>query len=84
VKRLLEHKFINLMSTPYHPPFTFTSRQVSLVAEICERIGRWGGRILPLYPQLRKANRIQSIQTDQVSDQVSVQVAPDYLKSTSP
>ena len=36
------------MSTPYHPPFTLTPRQVTLVAEICERIGRWGGQDLPL------------------------------------
>lgn len=58
------------MTTPYHPPFTITPRQLTLVGEICERIGRWGGRDLPLSPQLRKANRIQSIQSDQVSDQV--------------
>lgn len=50
------------MPAPHHPPFTLTPRQVTLVAEICERIGRWGGRGLPLSPQLRKANRIQSIQ----------------------
>jgi hypothetical protein len=52
------------MSTPYHPPFTLTPRQVTLVAEICERIGRWGGQDLSLSPQLRKANRSQSIKTD--------------------
>ncbi len=50
------------MPTPYQPPFTITPRQLTLVAEICERIGRWGGRDLSLSPQLRKANRIQSIQ----------------------
>jgi Fic family protein len=50
------------MPTPYHPPFTITPRQLTLVGEICERIGRWGGREFPLSPQLRKANRIQSIQ----------------------
>ena len=50
------------MPIPYHPPFTLTPRQVTFVAEIYERIGRWGGRDLPLSPQLRKANRIQSIQ----------------------
>ena len=50
------------MPAPYHPPFTITPRQLTLVGEICERIGRWGGRELPLSPQLRKANRIQSIQ----------------------
>ncbi len=50
------------MPTPYHPPFTITPRQLTLVGEICERIGRWGGGDLSLSPQLRKANRIQSIQ----------------------
>jgi Fic family protein len=50
------------MSPPYHPPFTITPPQLTLVGEICERIGRWGGRDLSLSPQLRKANRIQSIQ----------------------
>ena len=49
------------MPTPYHPPFTLTPRQLTLMAEICERIGRRGGGV-PLSPQLRKANRIQSIQ----------------------
>lgn len=53
---------VNSMPTPYHPPFTITPRQLTLVGEICERIGRWGGLDLPLSPQLRKANRIQSIQ----------------------
>lgn len=50
------------MPTPYHPPFTLTPRQLTLVAEIGERGGRWGARDSPLSPQLRKANRIQSIQ----------------------
>ena len=50
------------MPTPYDPPFNITPRQLTLVGEICERIGQWGERDLPLSPQLRKANRIQSIQ----------------------
>lgn len=50
------------MPAPYQPPFTITPRQLMLVAEICERIGRWGGRELALSPQLRKVSRIQSIQ----------------------
>lgn len=58
------------MPAPYHPPFTITPRQLTRVGEICERIGRWGGRDVSLSPQLRKANRIQSFQSDQVSDQV--------------
>ncbi len=28
------------MPTPYHPPFTITPRQLTLVGEISERIGR--------------------------------------------
>jgi Fic family protein len=50
------------MPVSYQPPFTLTTSQLNLVAEICERIGRWGGRDSPLSPQLRKENRIQSIQ----------------------
>ena len=50
------------MPAPYSPPFTITPRQLNLVGEICERIGRWGGGGSSLSPQLRKANRIQSIQ----------------------
>jgi Fic family protein len=48
--------------SPYQPPFTITPRQLTLVGEICERIGKWGSADLSLSPQLRKANRIQSIQ----------------------
>lgn len=50
------------MPTPYHPPFTITPRQLTLVGEICERIGSWGGRDFSLSLQLRKANRTRSIQ----------------------
>ena len=50
------------MPTFHHPPFTITPRLLTLVAEICERIGQWGGGGLSFSPQLRKANRIQSIQ----------------------
>ena len=60
------------MPTHYHPPFTITPRLLTWVGEICERIGRWGRRDFPLSPQLRKENRIQSIQTDQVTYQVSI------------
>jgi Fic family protein len=45
------------------PPFAITPRQLSLVAEICERVGCWrGGQGLSLSPQLRRENRIRSIQ----------------------
>jgi hypothetical protein len=36
----------------YHPPYTIIKRQLRLVGEVCERSGRWGGRELPLSPQL--------------------------------
>lgn len=52
------------MPSPYHPPFTITPRQLTRVGEICERIARWGGRDLPLFPQLQKANRMPRIKTD--------------------
>ena len=59
-----------IMPTPYHPPFTLTPCQVTRVAEIGERLRRLGEQDLSLSPQLRKANRIQSILTDQVSNHV--------------
>lgn len=40
-----------------------TARILSLVAECCERVGSWrGGAGLALSPQLRRGNRIRSIQ----------------------
>lgn len=50
------------MPASYQPAFSITQNQLNLVAEICERIGRWGGRDSPLSPHLRKEYRIQSIQ----------------------
>ena len=52
---------------PYHSPFTITSSQLSLVAEIAERVGFWGDGDFALSPRLRKVS-------DQVSDQVRHQV----------
>jgi len=51
------------MPTPRNPPFTITPRILGQVAECAERIGKWrGSREAPLAPQLRRENRIRSIQ----------------------
>ena len=48
---------------PHQPPFTITPRILSQVAECCERVGHWrGAQGFSLSPQLRRANRIRSIQ----------------------
>lgn len=47
----------------YAPPFQLTPEILRLVADICERVGRWSAtadRALP--PQLRRENRIRTIQ----------------------
>jgi hypothetical protein len=73
---------ISAMLTPHQPPFTITPRILGQVAECCEYVGSWrGGQGGALSPQLRRENRIRSIQAslaiennslriDQVSDQV--------------
>lgn len=51
------------MTSPRNPPFTITPRILGQVADCCERVGEWrGGRALSLSPQLRRENRIRSIQ----------------------
>jgi len=51
------------MRTPHQPPFTLTPRILALVAEICERVGRWVGEGRePVSPRLRRENRIRTIQ----------------------
>lgn len=51
------------MSSPRNPPFTITPRILGQVAECCERVGSWrGGQELSLSPQLRRENRVRSIQ----------------------
>jgi len=45
------------------PPFTITPRILGQVADCCERVGSWrGGSGLSMSPQLRRENRIRSIQ----------------------
>ena len=51
------------MSSPRNPPFTITTRILGQVAECCERVGSWrAGRGSAISPQLRRENRIRSIQ----------------------
>ncbi len=50
----------------YNPPFQITSSILSLVAEISEQLGRWSANLGEgdegLSPQLRRGNRIRTIQ----------------------
>ena len=49
---------------PYQPPLTLTSHMLALVAEIAEQVGRLtvGQEVAALTPQLRRGNRIRTIQ----------------------
>jgi Fic family protein len=49
------------MPKPQAPPVTLTPRILSLVAGICEKVGRWTGEG-PVSPRLRRENRIRTIQ----------------------
>ena len=48
----------------YQPPLTLTSHMLALVAEIAEQVGRLtvGQEVAALTPQLRRGNRIRTIQ----------------------
>ncbi len=52
--------------TQYQPPFSITPSILSLVAEISEQLGRWSANLGEddegLSPQLRRGNRIRTIQ----------------------
>lgn len=47
----------------YQPPFEITSQMIHRISSIAEQIGRLEGQRLQLSPQLRKQNRIQTIQS---------------------
>lgn len=47
----------------YQPPFEITSLMIHRISSIAEQIGRQSGQQLKLSPQLRKQNRIQTIQS---------------------
>ena len=48
--------------THYHPPFDITPDILHLVEEIGEALGRWSALKMPDSPQLRRNNRIRTIQ----------------------
>lgn len=48
--------------TDYHPPYRLTNRIVTLVAEISEYLGKWSMTPGSQSPQLRRNNRIKTIQ----------------------
>lgn len=47
----------------YQPPFNINSQIIHQISSISEQIGRLEGQNLTLSPQLRKQNRIQTIQS---------------------
>jgi Fic family protein len=50
------------MNTSYQPPFRITTGILNVVAEIGELLGRWSASQGDLSPQLRRENRIRTIQ----------------------
>ena len=46
----------------YQPPFDITAKIINQISAIAEQVGRLGGRGLTPSPQLRKQNRIRTIQ----------------------
>jgi Fic family protein len=47
----------------YQPPFEITTKMIHQISSISEQIGRLEGQNLQLSPQLRKQNRIRTIQS---------------------
>jgi Fic family protein len=47
----------------YQPPFKISSKMIHRISSISEQLGRLEGQRLSLSPQLRKQNRIQTIQS---------------------
>ncbi len=63
------------MTLPRNPPFIITPGILGQVAESCERVGEWrGGGDLSLSPQLRRENRIHSIQASLAIENNSLSV----------
>lgn len=50
------------MGKPYTPPYTITSEILNLISEISELLGYWSAQGKTRSPQLRKENRIRTIQ----------------------
>src|SRR5690606_37823543 len=61
---------------PYQPPLTLTSHMLALVAEIAEQVGRLtvGQEVAALTPQLRRGNRIRTIQASLAIENNSLSV----------
>jgi Fic family protein len=49
--------------TPYQPPFEISSKIVNQISAIAEQLGRLEGQNIQASPQLRKQNRIRTIQS---------------------
>jgi Fic family protein len=47
----------------YQPPFEITTQMINQISAIAEQVGRLDGRALAVSPQLRKQNRIRTIQS---------------------
>ncbi len=47
----------------YQPPFELTARMMNQISAIAEQVGRLDGRTWSVSPQLRKQNRIRTIQS---------------------
>ena len=50
------------MNQPYQPPFKITAAILNAVAEISELLGRWSAGYGVISSQLRRENRIRTIQ----------------------
>lgn len=60
---------------PYSPPFLLTHTMMNLVSDISEKIGKWTAvNKNELVPQLRKANRIRTIQASLAVEQNTLTV----------
>lgn len=64
------------MNKPYQPPITITPIILRLVAEISSQLGQWVATLAtPLSPQLRRANRIRTIQASLAIEHNTLSVA---------
>src|SRR3546814_1477378 len=60
---------------PYQPPFQLTHRMTALVADIAERLGAWkAANPGALLPELRRGNRIRTLQASLVIEQNTLSV----------
>lgn len=59
----------------YHPPFSLTNKLITQIAEIAELIGMWkAANNNTLVPQLRKGNRIKTIQASLAVEQNTLSI----------